>query len=44
MLGLQELLANTLMLLAARHGLGALAHHLVVGDRTLRRMLWGTVG
>jgi len=42
MLGIHELFANTLMVVAVLHGLAALAHHFVFGDRTLRRMLPGT--
>jgi cytochrome b561 len=44
MLGLHELMANTLMLLAVLHGMAALAHHFVFRDRTLRRKLPGTAG
>jgi cytochrome b561 len=42
-LGIHELLANTLVVLAVLHGAAALVHHFVLGDRTLRRMLPGTV-
>jgi cytochrome b561 len=41
MLGVHELMANTLVVLAALHGAAALVHHFVLGDRTLRRMLPG---
>ena len=44
LLGIHELLANTLVIIAALHGAAALVHHFVLGDRTLRRMLPGTAG
>jgi cytochrome b561 len=43
MIGIHELLANALMVLALLHGAAALMHHFVFRDRTLRRMLPGTV-
>jgi cytochrome b561 len=42
LLNVHELMANTLVVLAALHGAAALVHHFVLGDRTLRRMLPGT--
>jgi cytochrome b561 len=36
---IHELLADALVILAAVHGVAALAHHFVLGDRTLQRML-----
>jgi cytochrome b561 len=40
-LEVHELLANTLLILAALHASAALIHHYVFGDRTLVRMLPG---
>lgn len=37
-----EVLANALVILAGLHAAAALAHHLVLGDRTLTRMLPGS--
>lgn len=37
-------LASTLIVVASLHGAAALVHHFVLGDRTLRRMLPGTIG
>ncbi|SKA30786.1 cytochrome b561 [Enhydrobacter aerosaccus] len=36
---IHELLANTLLILAALHAFAALAHHYILKDETLRRML-----
>jgi len=41
LLGVHELVANSLVILAMLHGAVALVHHFVLGDRTLRRMLPG---
>jgi len=41
MIGIHELLANALMLLALVHATAALVHHFVLRDRTLQRMLPG---
>jgi cytochrome b561 len=37
-------LANALIVVASLHGVAALTHHFVFGDRTLRRMLPGAIG
>jgi len=44
MIGIHELLANALMVLALAHAAAALTHHYVLQDRTLRRMLPGAAG
>jgi cytochrome b561 len=44
MLEIHELMANALVVLALLHGVAALMHHFVLGDRTLRRMLPGATG
>jgi cytochrome b561 len=44
LLEIHQWLANTLIVLASLHAAAALAHHFVLGDRTLRRMLPGVIG
>lgn len=44
LLELHQWLANTLVVVASLHGAAALMHHFVLRDRTLRRMLPGTIG
>jgi cytochrome b561 len=39
---IHEILANTLVILAALHAVAALIHHWVLRDRTLIRMLPGS--
>jgi cytochrome b561 len=43
LLEIHEWLANALIVVASLHGAAALMHHFVLGDRTLRRMLPGTI-